>query len=87
MDELIKCGIRKPDDGRGYSRAFCENIGRLEALERGDKVRVWYAGAYRVVRVNTRIPGGCYWASLDRPLGGASRLVVTSGNFGGRVND
>ena len=79
--------IQKPDDGLGYSRAFCAAIGRLEDLDRTARIRVWYAGAYRVGTVGVKIPGNCYWVKLDVPLGQVSKLVVNCANFGGRVHD
>ena len=79
--------INKPVDGSGYSRAFCVNVGKLEALYRGDHVRVWYAGAYRMGRVSVSIPGGCYWVKLDLKLWKTSRVVLNCANFGGAVND
>ena len=87
MDEFGSTLIPKPEDGLGYSRAFCEGIGKLETLERGGKVRTWYAGAYPVVRITRRLPGGCYWGSFETLVGNASGTVVSCGSFGGRVND
>jgi len=79
--------IDKPVDDLGYSRAFCVNVGKLEHLDRGERVRLWYAGSYRVGKVATPVPGGCYWVKLDVKIGAATRLLVTCANFGGRVND
>jgi len=87
MSGLNVCYIPKPEDGLGYSRAFCVGVGKLEALYKGDLLRVWYAGDYRLGRVGTRIPGGCYWVKLDHKLGKTSRVVVNCANFGGLVND
>jgi len=79
--------IDKPVDGSGYSRAFCANVGKLEHLDRRERVRLWYAGSYRIGRVAAPVPGGCYWVKLDVKIGAATRLLVTCANFGGRVND
>jgi len=79
--------IPKPDDGLGYSRDFCVNVGRLEDLARGQKIKVWFAGEYRVGSVGTRVPGGCYWLDLDFKIGKISRVVVNCANFGGHVHD
>jgi len=87
MIDLNTGFIQKPDDGLGYSRAFCAAIGRLETLDRNEKIRVWYAGDYRICKVGTAIPGGCYWAWLEVKIGGIEKLTVNCGNFGGRVND
>jgi len=87
MTESKTDGIRKPVDGLGYSRAFCEKVGKLEPLFRGEKIRLWYAGSYRIGRVSAPVPGGCYWVKLDVKIGAATRLLVTCANFGGRVND
>jgi len=87
MTEPVNDGFRKPVDGLGYSRAFCANVGKLEHLERGERIRLWYAGSYRIGRVSTPVPGGCYWVKLDAKIGAATRLLVTCANFGGRVND
>jgi len=87
MIESVNDGIRKPVDGLGYSRAFCANVGKLEALYRGDHIRLWYAGSYRIGRVSTPVPGGCYWVKLDVKIGAATRLLVTCANFGGHVHD
>ena len=87
MIDLNTGSIQKPDDGLGYSRAFCAGVGKLEHLDRGEKIRLWYAGSYRVGRVSTSVPGDCYWVKLDVKMGAATRLLVTCANFGGRVND
>jgi len=87
MIDLNTGFIQKPEDGLGYSRAFCVGVGKLEALYKGDQVRVWYAGDYRFGRVMNKIPGGCYWVQLNVRLGKTSRVVVNCANFGGRVDD
>jgi len=87
MIDLNTGFIQKPEDGLGYSRAFCASIGQLEHLDRDTKIRVWYAGEYRTGHVETRIAGGCYWVGLERGIGRIDRLIVNCGNFGGRVHD
>ena len=87
MTEWTINSVLKPVDGLGYSRAFCANVGKLEHLDKGEKIRLWYAGAYRIGRVSGPVPGGCYWVELDVKMGAATRLLVTCANFGGRIND
>jgi len=87
MADLSEGLIPRPDDGLGYSRAFCESVGKLEALCRGDRVRIWYAGCYHAGRVTRSLPGGCYWAAVEHLHSGLSGLTVSCSNFGGRIHD
>jgi len=87
MVDLNNGFINKPDDGLGYSRAFCLAVGKLEKFGRGNRVLAWYAGTYRTGKFGARIPGGLYWLELESRSSIISRLMLRCENFGGRVND
>lgn len=63
--------------GIGFERA-------LPKLGKGEKCRIWVGGRFWVATVVRRMPGPCYWVSLDDGKCRGTRHIVHCGNWGGR---
>lgn len=61
--------------------------GFVPPLERGRYVLVEYAGRNRVAVVESKMAGGCYWASLCAPVGGQKRVVVSKHSLRGLASN
>lgn len=78
------CGS-EPDAPMWRCRALAIVRGRVPAHQRGDRVWVWFCERWVPATVTRTIPGGCYLAKLDRPIGGTGKVTVAATTYGGYV--
>lgn len=59
---------------------------RMPDLKRGDRVSVWCDDRFWPADVVRRCPGPVYWAKIASGLRRGQNVLVSCGNYGGRLN-
>lgn len=74
---------QEPDSFYWRCRALAVAYGRVPAHQKGERVMVWFCERWVPATIDRKIPGGCYLAKLDRPIGGSRNVTVAATTYGG----